>query len=62
MMKWVERIKDVGNDANHKLVPITAEQATDVASFTEQLLVLSYEFDARMDAAASTVDTPSDVD
>lgn len=60
MMKWVERIKEVGNDANHKLVPITAEQARDVATFTEQLLVLAYELDVRMDAAASTADVPSD--
>ncbi|KRB73064.1 hypothetical protein ASE01_20015 [Nocardioides sp. Root190] len=48
MRPWVDRIKDVGNDANHELSPITLELATDVATFTEQLLVLAYELDALM--------------
>jgi hypothetical protein len=48
MRPWVNRIKDVGNDANHELTPISAEMALDVATFTEQLLVLAYEFDALM--------------
>ena len=61
MMKWVERIKDVGNDANHALLPITAAQALDVATFTEQLLVLAYELDARMDAADSSDETEDDI-
>jgi hypothetical protein len=45
MRKWVDRIKDVGNDANHELTPITPEQALDVATFTQQLLILAYEMD-----------------
>lgn len=61
MMTWVKRIKDIGNEANHKLVPVTAEQALDVATFTEQLLVLAYELDARMAASASTAD-PDEVE
>lgn len=56
MMNWVERIRDVGNDANHNLAKITSTQALDVATFTEQLLVLTYELDARMDAAAPPTD------
>lgn len=48
MRPWVDRIKDVGNDANHELTPITAEQAKDVSQFTLQLLVLAYELDALM--------------
>lgn len=48
MRPWVDRIKDVGNDANHELTPISAELALDVATFTEQLLVLAYELDALM--------------
>lgn len=46
MRKWVKKIKDVGNDANHEIMPVTAEQALDVATFTEQLLRLAYELDA----------------
>ena len=45
MRPWVERIKDVGNDANHELQPISEQQAMDVAGFTFQLLKLSYEMD-----------------
>lgn len=48
MLPWVERIKDVGNDANHELSPVPPEQALDVATFTEQLLILAYELDALM--------------
>lgn len=51
MMKWVDRIKDVGNDANHALTTITPAEALDVATFAEQLLILAYELDARMEAA-----------
>lgn len=49
MRPWVDRIKDVGNDANHELSPITAEAALDVATFTQQLLVLAYELDVLME-------------
>jgi hypothetical protein len=48
MRPWIERIKDVGNDANHELSPIEPGVALDVATFTEQLLVLAYELDALM--------------
>lgn len=60
MLPWVDRIKDVGNDASHELSPITAEQALDVATFTEQLLRLAYEMDALMGdpAAADELEGP----
>lgn len=48
MRPWVERIKNVGNDANHELAPVTMESAMDVARFTEQVLRLAYEMDALM--------------
>ncbi len=48
MLPWVDRIKDVGNDANHEVTPISVDQALDVAAFTEQILVLAYELDALM--------------
>lgn len=48
MRPWVDRIKDVGNDANHEIAPVNAEVALDVATFTEQLLRLAYEMDALM--------------
>lgn len=55
MRPWVDRIKDVGNDANHDLTPVTMDSAMDVARFTEQLLRLAYEMDALMAGG----DTPS---
>lgn len=50
MRPWVDRIKDVGNEANHELAPIDEVAAMDVARFTEQLLRLAYEMDALMNA------------
>jgi hypothetical protein len=48
MRRWVDRIKDVGNEANHELVPISFEVAMDVSIFTEQLLRLIFEMDELM--------------
>jgi len=52
MRPWVDRIKEVGNDATHEVTAVSAEQALDVATFMEQLLVLAYELDAKRDASA----------
>lgn len=46
MRPWVDRIKDVGNEATHEIPAISEEQAMDVAKFTEQLLRLVYELTA----------------
>lgn len=43
MRSWADRIKDVGNEANHELTGYTIEQALDIAKFTRQLLHLAYE-------------------
>ncbi len=48
MRPWVDRIKDVGNEANHELAPISMYVALDVARFTEQLLELTFEMDELM--------------
>ncbi|TQO20991.1 uncharacterized protein DUF4145 [Rhodoglobus vestalii] len=45
MRVWVDRIKDVGNEANHVIASVSKAQAMDVAEFTEQLLRLTYEMD-----------------
>lgn len=45
MRTWVDRIRDVGNEANHVIKPVHVSQALDVAEFTEQLLRLTYEMD-----------------
>ncbi len=40
--RWVDRIKDVGNDANHEIRLITRQEAEDVMQFTEMLLKVVY--------------------
>ena len=48
MRPWMDRVKDVGNEANHEIDPVNKNGALDVAKFTEQLLRLAYEMDALM--------------
>lgn len=55
MREWVDQIKDIGNDANHELTPITMGHADDVATFTEQLLVLAYEMRTLRAGPASAI-------
>lgn len=58
MLSWVERIKDVGNEVNHEIEAVSADLALDVATFTEQLLVLAYELDALMDDPTAALAAP----
>lgn len=52
MKPWIERIKDVGNEANHELAPVGKDSALDVATFTMKLLELAYEMDDTMAKAS----------
>jgi hypothetical protein len=45
--KWVERIREKGNEANHEIPDIGRTDAEDVLSFTEMLLKVNYEMPAR---------------
>jgi hypothetical protein len=54
MRPWIDRIRDVGNEANHEIPSIVEATALDVASFTHQLLRLAYEMDALMHVAEPT--------
>jgi len=49
MEKWVDKIRQVGNQGAHELEATSAEAAALVAQFTLQLLVLTYEMSAFMD-------------
>lgn len=51
MRRWVDRVKDVGNEQNHELKPIEPAVALDVATFAQQLLVLAYEMDSMLETA-----------
>lgn len=46
MRPWVDKIKDVGNEANHEIPSTTTDEAMDVAQFTRQLIMLAYELPA----------------
>lgn len=46
MRPWVDKIKDVGNEANHEIPSTTTDEAMDVALFTRQLIRLAYELPA----------------
>ena len=54
MRPWIDRIKDVGNEANHEVVSVSKEAAMDVGSFTQKLLELAYEMDDTMAKAQSS--------
>lgn len=56
MRPWADRVKDVGNEANHELTGYTYDQALDIATFTRQLLQLAYELPqlAQLDRAEIT--------
>lgn len=56
MKPWIERIKDVGNEANHEIAPVGKESALDVATFTQKLLELAYEMDDTMTKAEPAAD------
>lgn len=57
MRPWIDRIKDVGNEANHEIKPIDEATALDVAAFTEQLLRLTYEMDALVERGGAAAIT-----
>lgn len=58
MRQWVDRIRDVGNEATHELQPVTHEQALEVGTYTQQLLAMVYEMDAILAKAMETQSEP----
>ncbi|WP_207843373.1 DUF4145 domain-containing protein [Williamsia soli] len=53
MLTWVNRIKSVGNEANHELNGVDSDQANDIAKFTRQLMYLAFELPAMVPATDS---------
>ena len=45
--EWVDRIRTKGNEANHEIRDITAEDAADILTLVEALLYYSYEIPGR---------------
>jgi hypothetical protein len=46
-LPWVERIKELGNEAAHELPSVSRESAVEVCLFVEMALRLAYEYPAR---------------
>lgn len=45
---WVDHIRKKGNEANHEIVLMGKEDATDLITFSEMLLKFIYEFPSRI--------------
>lgn len=48
MLGWVDRIKNVGNEANHEIRPVSKIDTQAVGAFTHQLLTFAYALDLMM--------------
>ena len=46
--EWVDHIRKRGNEANHEIVIMDKENALDLITFIEMLLVFNYEFPNRI--------------
>ncbi len=44
---WIHEIRELGNDANHEIEPITPEEAKDMVEFTAMMLRVLYEYPER---------------
>ena len=45
---WVDHIRKKGNEANHEIILMSVDDATELISFSEMLLKFVYEFPARI--------------
>lgn len=45
---WVDKIREVGNDANHEIKIMAKDQAVELVNFVEMLLKFIYEFPAKI--------------
>jgi hypothetical protein len=45
---WVDHIRAKGNEANHEIVVMSQEEATELMAFVEMLLKIVYEFPNRV--------------
>lgn len=54
---WVDHIRTIGNDANHKIPYTKRDDAEKLITFLELLLKMFYEFPSRLTAEASAEDS-----
>ncbi len=56
--EWVDHIRDKGNEANHEIVIMSAEDAKDLLTFCEMLLKTIFEFPAVIRKKKAKTNTP----
>jgi hypothetical protein len=56
---WVDHIRKKGNEANHEIAIMNADDAKDLLVFTEMLLKFIYEFPSMVSAPEGPESTPS---
>lgn len=45
---WVDHIRNIGNQGTHEIMPISKEDAEELITFSEMLLRIIFEFNAKM--------------
>lgn len=51
---WVDKIRESGNEANHEIKIMTADEAKELVTFVEMLLKFIYEFPAKIGTPTNT--------
>ena len=54
---WADHIRGKGNDANHEISTMGEEDAKVLIEFSEMMLKFIYEYPARMEGRAQTIET-----
>jgi hypothetical protein len=49
---WVDHIRDKGNEANHEIVIMSQDEAKDLITFLQMLLLFIYDFPSKVKAKA----------
>ncbi len=54
VQEWADRVRNIGNEANHELKPVDRKDAEDIFDFMEMLMKFVYEFPHRMKSGKGT--------
>jgi hypothetical protein len=49
--EWIDHVRDVGNEANHEITPITPKQAETLLTFLSFVLRFNYELPGKLPAS-----------
>ena len=57
--KWVDHIRDKGNEANHEIALMGRKDAEQLIKFSEMVLQIMYGYPAEVDSAGQQGNTPT---